>query len=80
MHKSDGATAFKKLFDDTRTDGLPKIVRSDNGGDGGKCVGGEQGLVFWNLRVEKGLTAANSPQVNGVAEGGLRIITSEARS
>ena len=54
---------------------LVEIVRSDNGGD---FFGGEFAPVCNELLIKKEFTPAYSPQYNGVAERGLRLIEEAA--
>ena len=77
-HMSDTAEMFEQFLAGTRADGVPPkvvVVRSD--GDG-ESRGGECGDLCRSRGIKREFTAADSRQLNGVAERPLGLIETAA--
>ena len=75
--KSESPDALDQFLADTREDGPPKIVRTD---DAPQLNAGKFDEICRKLHIEGEFTSANTPQLNGVAERGLTLIEKVAKA
>ena len=76
-HNSDAPEALDQYLADTRDIGPPEILRSD---DAPELKGRRFTEICRNHHIKREFTSARTPQLNGVAERGLRLIEKVARA
>ena len=79
-HKSDAAKLFQQSLADYRANSVPftvVIVRSDRGDESRK---GKFGGLCRSRGIKQKFKTADSPELNGVAEGALMLIETTARA
>ncbi|CAN0394375.1 unnamed protein product, partial [Scytosiphon promiscuus] len=75
--KDEAPIALEEWLTDVRSVGVPKIIRSD---DANELRGGRFGEIWRTHRIKREFTAADRPQLNGVAERGLTLIAKLAKA
>ena len=75
--KSESLDALDQFLADTREYGPPKIIRTD---DAPQLKAGTFDEICTKLHVKREFTSANTPQLNGVAERGLKLIEKVAKA
>ena len=75
--KSESPDALDQFLADTREYAPPKIIRTD---DAPQLKAGKFDEICRKLHIKREFTSANTPQLNGVAEGGLTLIEKVAKA
>ena len=75
--KSEFPDALDQFLADTRKYGPPKIIRTD---DAPQLKAGKFDEICRKLYIKREFTFANTPQLNGVAERGLKLIEKVAKT